>query len=231
MSRVIDKLVNIGNERLSGKYFSDDRRDYLFEYFEGSNVVVSAHRDTICDYVNAVASVWGKNEPLYVGVNMLYDSVFGRLDNTIGVAIIDGLKEEFGNKLSYLKTNYEEVGGKGADKFCRDFKNILGDVLIVNFDISDDDYLNRKDGIGLVAYSYDTTPEFVVDMIKAREVEILKPRFNDSFVFEDYGIKTVSFHVQIEQMHGVVEYARVEKVIRAFDIIRDFVKELLDKTY
>jgi putative aminopeptidase FrvX len=230
MSGIVEILVETGNERrkLFGKGLSMLPGDYVYEN-NGSSVVVSAHMDAICDYVRVSRSlIYSDTVTMYVGTDIISDDlVFGRLDNTVGVAFVKALKEIYGQKLNYLFTNKEEVGGLGAEAFC---KNEYPDknALVVNFDISDDDYLMRKDGIGLVAYCYDTTPDRIKNILNELEIEILKPRFNDSFVFEEHGIATVSLHIQIEQMHGVVEYSKLSKIEKAFELAKMFIDKILE---
>jgi len=176
----------------------------------------------VCDYV------WNKGY-LNRSVEVAGDVLFGRLDNTIGVGYLLRLRQMYGDKFWYVLTKYEEVGGLGARRFCEMFGGELDKKLIINIDISDDEYLEgRTNGRGIVAYCYRTTPKFVRDILERHQIEILNPRFNDSNVFERAGVGTFSFHIQIEQMHEAVEYADRIKVSDNFDLVVGIVDEVYE---
>lgn len=217
-------------------FFDKGRRDFVGifnddtveEYYSGSNIYCDngkevwliAHYDKVWDYFD---------KKVRVGVvNNSKDRIVGYgLDNSVGCALVYMMWKRFGENVNYMFTDGEEIGGRGIEAVCKKgfFKN--GQVVI-NIEIADDAEVYREIGkYGLSVYIYKNTSEKVKNIIRDEGVVVKPVRFNDSVVVDAFGIETVSFHVQIEGMHGL-ESVRKEYIESSVISIGNIIDKLLN---
>lgn len=194
-------------------------------FSETKDIVVEAHLDKVIDYFNYDL----KNFFLSTKIDRR-NRIKGYLDNSIGAGIVFTLNrlKFFKDRIQYMLTPFEEVGGLGIQKAVKS-KMFDNKKAVIVLDISDDASL-EKSNFDVCFYRYKGTSEDLIDIANKCGIVEKFERFNNASMLNCLlpELNVISIHFQIKNMHiAGEEQSDIDSLKRGIEIFLRFLSEVI----